>query len=383
VIFMGELEKFKDQVYICDRCGECVEICPVYEATKGKSYSAEGAIMIARAILSKRLSYTDPVIERIYACATCKYCEEICPPKIRLVDIYYAMRKDSVKTGIGPIGIYRTYLDCLKKKHNIYGESEESRARKIIEALNIPASGDTIYFTGCMSSYDPGTLEIGLATAKILRETGVEFAMLGGKEWCCGWIPLVAGDKELLNEMAHHNVEALEKAGAKEVITSCSMCYGTIKLVYPEIVGNLPFKLSHTSMYFSKLLDEGKLKPKRGVKKKVTLHDGCYLGRYGGTYEPPRNVIKSIPEIQLIEMKRNKKNARCCGGAIFPAYPEFALKIGQSVLKDAIDGGAEVVVGVCPLCHKCISMAAEKGHSHVSSYDLSMLVAEAMGLAYR
>jgi heterodisulfide reductase subunit D len=189
---------------------------------------------------------------------------------------------------------------------------------------------------------------------KILEASKLDVA-ISKNEWCCGSIALRIGDETSVKENINHNIDLYQKMGAKTVFTACAGCYRTLKKDYPSLLGKeLPFEVKHITEILNDLLTSDRIpfKVEQEGKLKVTYHDPCHLGRHMKLYEIPREAISKIPGVELIEMKRNKKNAWCCGagGGIKSQYPELALDISKERIKEAIETGADVLTTSCPFC---------------------------------
>jgi heterodisulfide reductase subunit D len=246
----------------------------------------------------------------------------------------------------------------------------------------VPVNNDNIiYFTGCMAAYR--TQEIAKTTIQLLKKAGVKFQLLGGDEWCCGSVLLRTGNVKLAREMMDHNLETFKNAGASTVVTSCAGCYRTISKDYPKLSeSELEFNIIQTSELLKQLIDEGKLKfqpvknPDGNIK--ITYHDPCHLGRHMDVYNPPRDVLKALPNVELVEMTRNRENARCCGygGGVASADKELAQKMSDTRVNDAIETGAEILTSACPFCTFSLREAAERNKTNIEVIDLTEVVAK-------
>jgi heterodisulfide reductase subunit D len=391
---MLELEKYRSHVYTCARCGVCREkydrltrkVCVVREHTAGfEPYYARGKIAIARAILEGELNYSEPIAEALTYCITCGSCMEACgatdpqtgKSNLDTVKIVEAMRADIANLGL-TVKAHRMLFDRVKdpEKRNPYNEPKKERL-KWAEGLNIPANADVMFFVGCTPSYR--RQEMALATAKVLKGAGIEFG-IHQDEWCCGSPLLRTGFRKLAEEMANHNVETLKDA--KKVVISCAGCYKTFKVDYPEIIGKLPFEVLHTTELLNSLIQAGKLKLNGEVKKIVTYHDPCHLGRHAKVYEPPRNVLKAIPGIEFREMYPTRANAWCCGagGGFKIAHPEVAVEIASDRIGHAQEVSAEAIATPCPFCKTNLLDAVNKTGAKLDVYDVIELVAKSMGV---
>lgn len=383
------LEKVRSDVMACGRCGKCVVheggyVCPVQVNTAGFDETvARGRNGIARAILEGDLEITQEVVNNTYTCLSCKSCFVACgkkdrkgQPAIDECKITQALRADIVKAGMEPEPL-KAIDNAIDENHNPFGLAPAKRA-DWAAGLDLPAKGEIAYFAGCYASYrNP---KIAKATVAILKAAGVEVCFLGEDEWCCGVPQLGDGNMDLAEKIMLHNIEALKKAGVKKVITSCAGCFHALKSEYPEIAGELPFEVVHSSEVFADLIKEGKLKPVKEVNRKVTFHDPCHLGRHENVYEAPRNILAAIPGVELSEMARNKQKAWCCGGGsiVSNVYPDLTAKIAGNRIEEASKAGAEVIISACPSCESILSNAGRK--SKMKAEDINLLLAESLGL---
>jgi Fe-S oxidoreductase len=233
-----------------------------------------------------------------------------------------------------------------------------------------------VYFPGCMATFR--TKNIAKSTIELLGKAGVEFKLLGKDEWCCGSVLLRTGEQEGAKKTAEHNIQAFKDADANEVVTSCAGCFRTLKKDYQDLFGEQDFEVYHIVQFIKRLIDDGKLKfSKKDLK--VTYHDPCHLGRHSKVYEEPRDILKSMPGVELVEMQRNRANARCCGagGGVASAFKELAEDMADSRIEEAVETGAEVLVSPCPFCVYALKSAAERVNADIKVMDLVELLNEA------
>jgi heterodisulfide reductase subunit D len=182
--------------------------------------------------------------------------------------------------------------------------------------------------------------------------------------------------------MARHNIDMIKSSGAKSVVTGCAECYKSLKFEYPALFGELPFEVLHTSEIFAGMLEEGKISLDREVtEKKITYHDPCHLGRYGKVFEPPRSLIRAMPGVEMVEMKRHHDYAWCCGhGAdmVNSIQPDLASDIARDRMAEAGETGAEAVITTCPRCVQSLARANQK----MKVTDLTVVVARSMGIEF-
>lgn len=232
-----------------------------------------------------------------------------------------------------------------------------------------------VYFPGCMATYR--AKEIAQNTIELLKRGGIEFKLMGEDEWCCGSVMLRTGNVDVADELQVHNVEAFKKHDADLVITSCSGCFKTLSQDYEKMAGSLDFEVKHVLEILMELIEEGKLKfPETNLK--VTYHDPCHLGRHSGMYDIPRDILKSIPGLEFVEMPRNRENARCCGagGGVRAGYKELSDKMADTRIIEAEGTGADVLTSACPFCTFSLREAAERNGLKIRVLDLPELLVE-------
>jgi heterodisulfide reductase subunit D len=382
--------ELKAQLYRCSKCGYCRDtisdelgfyhVCPVYKNLRMEHYSGRGRTTVALGLSEGVIRFSKPLTDVIYTCLSCGACKEICPEKIDVCGITRNLREEVFQRKLQPPKMRQLQL-ALKERHNLF--NEEKPRSTWAEDLNLPKKGDILYFAGCSDSYTyPKTAR---ACAKILQEAGKDVAYLGEKEWCCGAPAFWSGNNRLFKQIVRHNLAAIKASGAKEVILGCAVCYNTIKTDYPT-VAKIPFKVSHISQFIADSLKRDKIRFVKPLKKRLTYHDPCHLGREEKVYEEPRAVIKKIPGVEFSEMERNRKGAWCCGeGVVVNAlFPNLTRKISAERIEEARRAGAEAIVTCCPGCVATLSKAAAWVKSRegieIPVYELPVLAAEAMGL---
>jgi len=352
-----------------------LEKCPSFEYFKFKAYSALGRGNLASIVFDdKEYPITDDLMQIIYTCTGCGMCTEICY-KLRPLTAIFAIREELVERGAqlpAPLPEIDSYID---KFNNMFGAQT---APKILEG--IPTTGEDLYFAGCVTRFQHP--EVARATVEVLKAAGINIAYLGEEEKCCGFIPGHDGNTPILERSALQNIESFRKAGAKRVIVSCAHCYKTLRVDYPLIAGELPFEVVHVAELFSQLIDEKKIKFTSEIKKKITYHDPCFLGRYCYVLDEPRKVLNKIPGIELVEMEPYGKWAHCCGsGAKITSscYPEFTDAITKGRLTEGKQA-ADTIVTACTTCFYHMDKAVKKDRMELEIYDLPVLVAKAMGI---
>jgi heterodisulfide reductase subunit D len=295
------------------------------------------------------------------------------------MDWLEAAREEAVKLGYGPMPKAKKFGEWIASEHNPYIEPHDERLNWLpVPLTKLPEKAEVIYFTGCTSSYRQKN--IAKSTFNVLMNAGVDFTVLRD-EWCCGSPAQRTGQRKIGEEAAKHNVEAIHKAEASIVITSCAGCYRMMKEDYLKRYGiQLDLAVIHSSVYMLELVKKGELKLEKEVPIKLTYHDPCHLGRHMGVYEEPRELLKAIPGVELIEMPRNRQWAWCCGsGAGVKAdFPELADYASAERIREAMDAGADVITSTCPFCYRGLKDGAESISSSIKVYDVIELIEKSM-----
>lgn len=354
--------------------------CPPFVRFKFRSYSPTGKLAVANALYRNRIRIDDELMKVAYTELCCGACDEVCAyfkDAGGLVDVFRGLREEIVERGTGPPEPNRKVDQNICEKYNPFGAITKRRS-EWAKNIALSTKGETLYFAGCYASYRyPKTAQ---ATAKILIQAGLDLAYLFNEEWCCGLHAGWDGQRTIEENMAKHNVEAIRKLGVKKVIFSCPHCYMTFKKDYPQLTGSLPFEVAHISEVLSQLIDKDRIKFDKALRKKVTYHDSCNLGRHMKIYEEPRKVIQSIPGVKLVEMKNNRRWAWCCGSGnnvVRTAYPEFARWVGLKRLVEAKDA-SNTLITTCPRCIENFTDVAHREHIDLEVLDLPVFVESAM-----
>lgn len=329
----------------CFQCGLCDVVCPW---NKVRNFS------MRKLIREATFGLTEIESEEIWRCTTCGRCPQQCPRDVKQIESGVSLRRIATEYGVFPTSVkpIRTISGSLVGEGNPFGEERKKRANWA-EGLSVKTfteGMEILYFPCCYLCYDPRLKKVARATATILNRAGVDFGILGAKENCCGESIRKTGDEDVFKRLAKENIKTFIDNGVKKILVSSPHCYHTFKNEYPEFKVN--FEVVHISQYLFELINEGRLKLTKEYGKKVTYHDPCYLGRHNGIYDEPREVLKKIPGLELIEMAESRENSLCCGmggGRIWMETPK-AERFSNLRLEQAIGVGAEVLVTSCPYC---------------------------------
>ena len=381
------------EIESCTNCQICADVCPAVTASSDGELSAVYRMKGLKEILKSRTGLLRKLFRKkgptevewehlsdtVFRCTLCGNCQEICPVGISLKDLWISLRQDMVHSKYYPKKI-DMIRDNLNESHNVFDEDNEERADWVEDMDEPPDHGyiketaELVYFTGCVAAYFPVAQQIPIALAEILDAGNVDFTLLGEDEWCCGFPLLGAGLKELFQEFVHHNVEAVRKKQAKEIIFACPSCYQMWREYYPK-----EFKISHATQYFMRLIRDNRMSLKE-LDLTVTYHDPCDLGRGARVFEEPRAVIRSIPGVKFVELPRNRENCRCCGGGgnLEMIDSTLSSEIAKQKIDEVLSTGAQAVVSACQQCVRTMTTYAKRNKIPLQVLDITQLIHRAL-----
>jgi Fe-S oxidoreductase len=368
------------ELYGCYQCGKCTGGCPV----SLKSRLNIRRLMI-EGILGRNLEHLSERLE-LWDCTTCKTCTIRCPRGLKPMDLIIAMRGSLVEEGHIP----KTLIEAMENsyKHgNPWGKPKNKRTewtKELPEDLKVKdfSQGDRaeyLYFVGCTASSDPRIQQVAKALAFNLQRAEVDFGILGNEEQCCGSEIRRMGESGLFEELVEKNMERFENYQIERIITSCPHGFNVLKNEYPQ--GK--FEVLHTTQLLAKKVEEGKFSLKEEIKKVVTYHDPCFLGKQNSIFDEPRMLLTAIPGITFKELDRSRERSLCCeggGGRMWvESSSEAAERLAETRVKDAAELGAEIIATACPLCVLTLEDAVKtSGHEEkIRVMDVAELLAEA------
>lgn len=357
---------------LCYQCGLCTGSCP---------WNLVRSFLVRRLMHESQLGLVDFESEDVWLCATCGMCVQACPRGVEIIDVMRALRRTVVGLGVGAVpDSLRLATNSMASAGNPWGEPREQRG-DWAGALNVKpfAEGtEVLYFPCCLVEYDTSIRPIGQAMARVFQGLGVDFGVLGAEEEnCCGESARKVGNEELFQELVSRNTKSFAEKGVRKIVVSSPHCYYTFKNEYPQN----GIEVVHSTQFLAEQLREGKLKFSKEVNRKVAYHDPCYLGRHSGVYDEPREVLSSIPGLELVEMADNRENSLCCGGGGGRVWMETPAeeRFGDIRIEQAREVGANVLAAACPYCRLMFeTSAATPAGEPVEFKDVSELVAEAM-----
>jgi Fe-S oxidoreductase len=327
----------------------------------------------------------------LWACTTCRACEEQCPVMISYVDKIVNMRRNLVLVkGEFPAELANVF-QAIEVNGNPWNLARIDRGNWA-EGLGVATmaenpTAEVLYWVGCAASYDDRAKKIARATAKLLKAAGVDFAILGQEETCTGDPARRAGNEYLFAMLAEQNAATLngykEQGGAKKILTTCPHCFNTLKNEYPDF--GAKFEVIHHTDYLLGLVAEKKLVPRKKVEGKIVFHDSCYLGRYNGIYDHPRDILKAIPGVVLVEAEgANKEKGLCCGAGGGQMWMEEQNKDRVNVKRtlQLLQTEAKTIATGCPFCQTMITdgLKAHGKEEEIRQLDVVELLEESCAL---
>jgi Fe-S oxidoreductase len=414
-----DIENFVYDMSRCIKCKGCTWVdhtympgpkymtrCPSAAKYQFDAYGAYGKLRIGHAMAEGLLGWSEKAVEVMYACTLCGACDVGCKRNLDLeIELSLeSLRVKAVQDGAGPLPAHKKIADHIGRNHNMYGAPHEKRTAWIPKGITPSKKADVLYFVGCAASYL--NKEIAQSTARILKAAGTDF-MLMSDEWCCGNLVFSVGMFDEARALAQRNVEEVRKTGARTLLISCAEGYRMWKVDYPKLLNiatdDLGFKVVHLVEFADDRIKSGVLKVKRPFETRMTYHDACSLSRLSepwipyegkrgwmgcveprlkrrrgknGIYAQPRDILKAISAVNLLEMPRKRENAFCCGAGrgVKEAFPDFANWAAAHRLEEVKDIGAETLVSACPWCKNNFSQAAKASGIDVQVLDISEVI---------
>ncbi len=347
----------------CMRCGRCVAACP--SAGAGEPFAPREFVQAMRRALWQEhspwgdlqlLSRSDDGLEdeTIWYCTTCRACLEVCPVYGAAFEAVGKQRILAVEEGTGVPKLMNQTLERVFKYDNPWESSKKQRGAwaedlNLVDLTKRGAEADLCYFVGCTTSFDDTARGIARSFSAVLQSAGVSFGILGKKEPCCGDIARRTGELGLFVEQMEKSMDLFDRYGITDVVTSSPHCFHAFSNEYTEP----PFRARHYTQLLQELIAGGNLRFKEGHAEKVTYHDPCYLGRYNRMFDGPREVIRAIPGVELVEMAHHGADSLCCGGGGGRMWQDLTagdVKMSEVRIREAEATGARVLVTACPLC---------------------------------
>ncbi len=374
--------------YGCSQCGYCIDECDQFYGRKWESQSPRGKWYWLREYIEGRENWDQFMVDTILVCTTCELCNLRCSASLPIEPSWMKLRgqlvTDEKRMTFPP---FEMMAASLHKEGNIWAAYRQDRALWFPEDLKAkhgPSHKAKIaYFAGCTASHVE--TDIAMAAVRLLDAAGIDFTYIGEKENCCGTPMLVAGRWDIFAETLRSNIQNMKDAGADTVVSSCPACDMMWRQVYPvwaEKLGiDYPIIAKHYSEVVTEKIKSGEFKfPNTGHKTTVTLHDSCHIGRVSSVYDAPRDLIKAIPGVKLVEMEHNREWAHCCGSVLtLIKDPPVAADIGKFRIDEAMATGAKKLLALCPCCEFQFRVTAQKKQLPIETVDLARFVTSVLG----
>ena len=407
-------------LFTCTECGRCKEVCPTYttdkplslhefnDSLKHELFDNEFNI-IKRVTLAKKLEGLDnpdrveaikeeivglnsekqlvgDVIadDTLWACTTCRACEEVCPVTIEQVPRIIAMRMGQTLMAESYPKELNPALKGLERNGNPWGIGYDKRADWAeglgIKTLAEDSDVDYLFWVGCAGSFDDRTKKVSIALAKILQKAGISFGILGVEEKCTGDFARRVGNEMLFQMMAMENIEILNGYNVKKIITACPHCLNALKHDYPDMGGK--YEVIHHSDFIGRLIKSGTIQLKRSLEGSLTYHDPCYLGRYNNVYDEPRSILKSVPTGTYKELDRCGNESFCCGAGGGRMWMEETIgkRINLERTEEIVGKNVSNVAVGCPFCLTMIEDGMKElgKEEEIKTLDIAEIVANNM-----
>jgi Fe-S oxidoreductase len=323
----------------------------------------------------------------IWECTTCRNCEDQCPVGNEHVDKIIDLRRQLVlMEGSIPAGGQRA-LQNIERQGNPWGFSKKDRFqwKEDAEDLHVPTVRENpdfeyLYFIGSMGSYDNRNNKVTRSLVKLLNKANVNFAVLGDEEKNSGDTARRLGNEFLFQELCKANIELFKKYNVKKIVTACPHTFNTLKNEYPEF--GLEAEVYHHTELLDRLVKDKKLIPKREVNERITYHDSCYLGRYNNVYDQPRDILRAIPGVVLVEMEKTKENGMCCGagGGMMWMEETAGKRVNVARVEQALSVNPTLISSACPYCLTMMNDGAKIKNvdEQVKTKDIAEILAESV-----
>lgn len=422
------LDDFRAEMERCSNCLGCKwmpfdklksqrfgENCPSVCYYNFNTYAARGRYQLALALLTKDADYSDTVVDVIHNCTACGSCDIACKvTRYNLEPLSHNLELKAAAVEKGKIlPQQKPIMDNLaKEKTMLVGKTRSARTSwaKGLGMKDLPKEkAEVLFFPGCKFSYDDKLQKISQSAVKLLMKSGVDLGFMGNADMCCAGRAYQMGFREGFHQSADVNIKAFNAAGVKTIVTPCSDCYYTFKRLYAKM--GMKTEVLHTVEYIDRLIQQGKIKFTKSVPMTVTYHDPCHLGRLGepyipwegkekkilnqvhtweprrpryngayGIYDAPRNILASIPGVNLVEMERIRECSWCCGagGGCSDTNPEFSSWTAGERVTEANATGAEALITACPWCESNFANAQDENGKNIKVLDIIELVQQAI-----
>lgn len=384
----------------CTQCGECLKVCPVQQVTGRPEISPPEKIRMYREFiratkgLKAKLLKQDTIdrkmledfVKAVFECTTCGACSRVCTVGIFTQRLWPYLRKEMIERGLVDHEILTNMPDAIRRTGNPYGFPVEERFTPWFpEHVKVAEQAEIAYYAGCSGTY--GAKPMVRGDVLVLDAIGDPFTMLPeDEEVCCGFPLFISGQHDMLEDLTNKLVDAYKAKGVKLLLCSCPCCVNIMTRDWPAFYGGeLPFKIRHMTQFVSDALKQKKIKVTGELNERIIYHDPCYLSRGVGITEEPREVLRSIPGIELLEFEHHGADSRCCGagGAVRKVFHENAIAMGRLAIDEAVEKKADKLILSCPACYGKVNEALEGHDRKIQIVDIMELFAQHVEKAER
>lgn len=373
-----------EEARICAYCGSCKAGCPTYAQIGWESASPRARVVLADRLVREggREGFSEEQVRRALECTLCGNCRVACPAGIDTRRFLLELREEIRGADKDPEP-FRQLASGLAARGNVSAFENATRADWLDEVddsgVVVGEPAEVGYFVGCVASFYPIVSDIPESFARLFGRMGRTVAILGAEELCCGFPLIVAGREAEAEKLIRHNLKRVEALGVKTLVTGCPSCFHTWVHDYPKVAGGrLPFEVVTATQYLLRAVREGALDVASGeeLDEVVTFHDPCDLGRNSGLYDEPRELLRSLPGVTLVEMAHHRENALCCGGGgdLQALEPELTKAVADRRIREAAETGASIVATACQQCVTVLREAARRNKVRVEVLDVIQLV---------
>ncbi|OFV89110.1 MAG: hypothetical protein A3J75_03430 [Acidobacteria bacterium RBG_16_68_9] len=366
----------------CFQCGMCMAVCPWY-AVDGVTfpvYQVPQSVRLGAMMGGEEAAEIEREVSEVYRCVGCEACLANCPHGVDLPKVMRAVRRILVEYDSYPSEL-RDSVSRIQSDGNPYGEPRDNRPQ-LTQRMEVPkfeTGREYLLFRCCVSAYDPLAKTAAQSIVRVLQKADTSFGVLGSEESCCCESVRRAGAEEVFQTMARRNTDAFKESGARRILTTSPHCYTTFVRDYAEVGADL--EVQHYTQLFAKLIGEGRLTPQKPLGKRVVYHDQCTLGRQNGIFEEPRQVLRAVPGLELLEIPHyNRMDSLCCGGGgggVWLDRPK-GERMSDVRVQQAVETGAEILAVACPYCHQMFADSAKALGADIEVKDVSELLADAL-----